>query len=261
MSDEKLKNTEHADLSENSENIGINENNTEEPEVNPNPCEDDPDNLDNLESEVSDIQETTEETPAAVTENFSGQLDETQEKNDADSSNGDELKKITESLLRIEALQEKNNMELSNMHKNYHNGFDDIIRKQQKEIDKFREGLIDSKFDFILGEIARIHGDYSGGESDDFDKLKKRYFYILDELLQFLHENKVEDYKTEIGQKYSPRYCKVIGKEFTGEIEKNGVVIESRNTGFFRDKIVLVPERVKIYVYDEKLKPVENEEV
>ena len=159
---------------------------------------------------------------------------------------------VFEALERIEAAQKKNSGVLREMDRKYHNEFNNVITKQQIELDMFREGLGRNVLNGILKTVANLYSDYENLlQLDDIEKVKKGLDALLAEMLQLLHENGVEEHKSKIGERYSLRNCKTFDKIKTGEAELHCTVIESRNTGFYIDKTVLVPERVKIYVYDE----------
>jgi S1-C subfamily serine protease len=160
---------------------------------------------------------------------------------------------VEEILKRIESQVQENNLELRNIDRKYHNEFANVISNQQAELDGYREGLGKSALNGILKTICYLYSDYESYiDFDDAIKLKKGLNALLNELLQLAHENSVLEYKSVIGGKYSVKHCKVIEKVKTKSKELHSTVIESRNTGFIVGNIVLVPERVKIYVYDEQ---------
>jgi molecular chaperone GrpE (heat shock protein) len=168
---------------------------------------------------------------------------------------------IIKLLNRIETLQQVINNELTDMNRKYHNGFADVINRQQTELDSFREGLGRNVLVGLLKTIAETYSDYEKySNCDDFEKMKKCFNSLMEELLQILHENGVMERKSIAGDKYSVKYCKPYEKEKIGDMERHGEIVESRNVGFYVDKTVLVPERVKIYVYDEFYKKNETEE-
>jgi len=163
-------------------------------------------------------------------------------------TNGDTL----EVLKKIEELQLANKRKLEDMDRNYHNKFADVIDNQQNELDRYRKGIERTLISRVLKTVAGLYSEYEQYiKCDDAEKLKNGLRALLDELLQLLHENSVLEYKSTIGDKYSVKNCKVNKKLKTDDKEHNGTVVEILNTGFYVGNVVLVPERINIYVYDE----------
>jgi molecular chaperone GrpE (heat shock protein) len=172
-----------------------------------------------------------------------------------------DLSIIIESLSRIEKLQQANSKELSAMNSKYHNGFDDVIKRQQAELDMFREGLGRNAVAGILKSIADYYSQYiEVSKSDDPVKVKKCFLSLLDDLLQLLQENGVKEHKSEVGDVYETKYCKISEKVPTIDLDLKDKVIESKSIGLYLDKSVLIPELVKIYVYDKNLIESKSEE-
>lgn len=173
----------------------------------------------------------------------------------------DVQKEISDMLKRIEELQQVNNRRLNEMVCKYHNGFADVITRQQAELDMFREGLGRNAVNGILRSVSELYSDYEKySQCEDLHKVKIGFDSLLEDLLQLLHENGVSEYKSAVGDRYSVKFCKPFDKVKTDSKECHCTVIESRNVGFYIDKTVLVPERVKIYMYDESCTNKETEE-
>lgn len=173
----------------------------------------------------------------------------------------DAQEEISDMLKRIEELQQVNNRKLTEMDRKYHNSFADVITRQQAELDMFREGLGRNAVNGILRSVSELYSNYEGySQCEDLHKVRLGFDSLLEELLQLLHENGVSEYKSAVGDRYSVKFCKPFDKIKTAGKEKHCTVIESRNVGFYIDKTVLVPERVKIYVYDESCTNKETEE-
>jgi len=193
----------------------------------------------------------------ATQESLIDDIDETPKERDISESPPESemssLSFLFETLRRIEQAQQKNSAVLREMDRKYHNGFDSVITRQQAELDVFREGLGRNALVVLLKEIASLYSDYVALllRNDDLEKIKNGFSALLEDVLQLLHENGVEEYNSPQGGKYSLKFCKPFEKIKTADPELNGTVIESRNTGFYIDKTLLTPERVKIYVYDE----------
>ncbi|MDR2750858.1 MAG: hypothetical protein LBC41_09375 [Clostridiales bacterium] len=161
------------------------------------------------------------------------------------------LPELSVALSGIRDLQLANSQLLQAMDKKVHNEFAGVISRQQAELDMFREGLGRNAVLLLLKTFAAIYSDYAKcAEFDDAQALKSNLTALLEDVLQALFESGVEERVSVPGEKYSARYSKPVEKVKTGDKSLHGTVIESLSAGLFADKTVLVPERVKIYVFD-----------
>lgn len=157
----------------------------------------------------------------------------------------------------------KNDRQLTEMAEKYNNRFEKVISDQQRELDKYREGILKNTLNFTFGTVAKIYDDsylalnkIVNSEYDlqkKYDLLKTRFEEMLEEVMQCFRENEIEEHKSEIGTQYNKIKCEVLTKDPTGDESLNGRIIKSYNTGFYRGATILVPELVDIYVYNKNL--------
>jgi molecular chaperone GrpE (heat shock protein) len=185
---------------------------------------------------------------------------------------------ISRQILMITENQDRNEAELKNLnamfidadYKKLNKGYFDILRlydKAQEELDQLRKGLYRQLLEPLLITLARIYVDYLGNlerikdpkqesaeisEEDvqkHFKRLKNNFSNMFDDFLQLLEENDVEKYESKIGDRYSPKFCKVTVKIETADKEQHGAVAKSLSPGFYIGNRVLLPEQVEVYVF------------
>lgn len=82
---------------------------------------------------------------------------------------------------------------------------------------------------------------------------KKNLISLFEQLEDILRDYGAEIYRSEIGSSRKTRVCKIIGKVATDQKEKHNTIALSRRPGVIRNRNVLSPEFVDVYVYDPNL--------
>jgi len=164
----------------------------------------------------------------------------------------DRMDTISSLLDSIEAMREKqneNSRRLRDMHRDYHNGFANIISNMQSELDEHRRR---TKHELLKPFIKFLAELYSNNIDiltlDQGVKREMRIVELFQDILDYLEQHNVSTHLSTENEQYSKRYCKVVGKIETADANAHGKVAESRCIGFYIDNDVLVPERVRIYV-------------
>jgi molecular chaperone GrpE (heat shock protein) len=165
------------------------------------------------------------------------------------------MNEIHRQILMITENQDRNGQELKNLYSNYSN----ILRlhdKTAEELDQHRQGLYRQLLDPVLSGLARIYIDYLGNlerlEREDLKdtRLTNNFSNMFGDLLQLLEENDIEIHVSKIGDKYSPKFCKIGKKAQAAEREQHGTVVKSISPGFHIGNRVLVPENVEVYIFN-----------
>ena len=158
----------------------------------------------------------------------------------------------------IAAKQDRNDRQLSQTLRE-NAAFQVQVRQgMQKDIDSYKEQLSSGRFDPILKEIATVYVEYQGLLDDGSmsERSRKNISAMFEQLGDILTDYGAEIRNSEPGRLRQTRVTKVIGKIPTGDSEKHNTVAVSRKPGVIKDRVVLYPEFVDIYVYD----PNENAE-
>ncbi|GHV93998.1 hypothetical protein AGMMS50293_03180 [Spirochaetia bacterium] len=165
------------------------------------------------------------------------------------------MNEISRQILMITENQDRNAQELKNLYTNYSS----ILRIHDKtadELDRHNKGLYRQLLDPILLGLARIYIDYLGNverlkvEQLEDPRLKDNFSNMFEDIKQLLNENDVETYESKAGDKYSPKFCKIVDKTQVSEKEQHGTVIKSRSPGFHIGNRVLIPENVEVYIFN-----------
>jgi hypothetical protein len=130
-----------------------------------------------------------------------------------------------------------------------------VRQGMQKDIEELREQQNGEHFNPILKMISQVYAEYQIVFEDSglSDKTKKNLKSLFSELEEILEEYEAEVVVSEEGSERKPRVSKIIEKVATGEKEKHNTIARSRKPGVIKGKMVLYPEFVDVYVYDESL--------
>ena len=165
------------------------------------------------------------------------------EDNGAEALTLEKLDSIVESTGRIQN-------EVREMRKLYHNEFAGRLQSMQEELDKYHEVERGRMFDGILGEVAKLYSDnYTLVDKIEDPKLQKQLKYLFLDMLQLLESNGVCTQKSEVGDKRNTKFCHVIERVPTNELEKHDTVAQSRGIGFYIENRPLIKEMVDVYIY------------
>jgi len=143
--------------------------------------------------------------------------------------------------------------EVREMHKLYHNEFANRLKSMQEELERYHEIDKGRLFDGILSEVSKLYSDNESVLDDITDaNVKKRFYYMLMDIMQILETYGVIKQKSSPGEKRNTRYCQVVERVATNNLDLHDTVIQSHNAGFFIENRVLIKELVDIYRYSEK---------
>jgi molecular chaperone GrpE (heat shock protein) len=165
------------------------------------------------------------------------------------------MNEISRQILMITENQDRNEQELKNLYNNYSS----ILRmhdKMAEELDQHRQGLYRQLLDPVLSGLARIYIDYMGNierlEREELEdtRLTNNFSNMFGDILQLMEENDIEIYASNIGDKYSPKFCKIGKKTQASEQEQHGTVVKSISPGFHIGNRVLVHENVEVYIFN-----------
>jgi hypothetical protein len=181
-----------------------------------------------------------------------------------ESENVNVEKKNLDSIeISVKSLEEsmiKASNEIKDIHKLYHNVFENRLNSMEKELEHYREIEKGRIFDGILGEISKLYSDNeSAVEKIEDEKLRKRFQFMFMDLLQILEANGVSKLKSNQGDKRNTRHCQVVEQVTTNDKKLHDTVMQSRNTGFFIEGRTLIKEQVVVYVFSaEKINKAED---
>lgn len=129
--------------------------------------------------------------------------------------------------------------------------------KMEKKLEAFEKRDSGEIFNEILREIAQIYVDYYQlfDNEELSDKARGNIDALFGQLEDILLDHGAKLFSTPVGSRRElPRMSKVARKIPTDDESKNGTVAVCRRKGIVRnERMVLQPEIVDIYVYDETL--------
>lgn len=177
--------------------------------------------------------------------------------NDTKSEESEETmrKKLTEleELIReIGQKQDRNDRQITQTLRENANFQIQVRQGMQKELDEFRGKQNGEQFNPILKLIAGIYVDYQGLLEDEtiVGRSKKNVKALFDDLEDLLNDYDAEIIRSEVGSLRKTRGNKIIEKILTGDEAKHNTIAVSRRPGVMRDRIVLSPEFIDVFVYD-----------
>jgi hypothetical protein len=168
---------------------------------------------------------------------------------DVEASQDDTQIVLNSRLDDLQKLLITNGETLTNMHRDYHNGFANVIANMQKELEEHRKGIKKEVAKSYIAFLAQLYSEnFSIISQEQGDKREKRIKGLFEDILEYLNQNGVDEYNSPKDMPYSRRFCKVANKIPTPDAKLHGFVKESRNVGFHIGNEVIVPESIFIYV-------------
>lgn len=130
-----------------------------------------------------------------------------------------------------------------------------VRQGMQHDLDELKEQISGEQFTPILKEIATTYVEYQSILDDENISApsRKNLKALFEQLEDILNDYGAEVFRSEIGSVRQTRTCKVIEKITTGQQEKHNTIAKSRKPGVIRDRVVLYPEFVDVFVYDPAL--------
>ena len=166
-----------------------------------------------------------------------------------------EHEKLISLLESILAKQEKNDRQLMQSLREGANFQIQVRQGMQQELDELKEKVNGEQFNPILKEIADLYVEYQFLLEDETisDRARKNIALLFEQLEDVLVDYGAEVQRSEIGSVRQARVCKVIEKIPTGQRDKHNTIAASRRPGVVRNRLVLYPEFVDVYVYDSSI--------
>ena len=166
-----------------------------------------------------------------------------------------ETQNIPMMLQAIIAKLEKNDRQLTQTLRDNATFQIQVRQGMQQDLDNVREQLSGEQFNPLLKEIASVYVEYQPLLDDEsIAGLSRKNLYALFEQLEdILSDYGAEVCRSEVGSVRQTRTCKIIGKIPTGDKEKHNTIAASKKPGVVRERAVLYPEFVDVYVYDSSL--------
>lgn len=158
-------------------------------------------------------------------------------------------------LQSILAKQEKNDRQLAQSLRDNANFQIQVRQGMQRDLDKLKEQMNGEQFNPILKEIASVFVEYQSLLNDETisDRSRRNLQSLFEQLEDILADYGAEVCRSEIGSIRQTRTCKIIEKIPTGCQEKHNTIAASRKPGVVRDRSVLYPEFVDVFIYDASL--------
>ena len=151
--------------------------------------------------------------------------------------------------------QEKNDRQLSQSLRDNANFQIQVRQGMQRDIDKLKEQLNGEQFNPILKEIATVYVEYHSLLDDETisGRSRKNLKALFETLEDLMADYDAEVIRSKVGDERQTRVCKIIGKIPTGQQDKHNTIAASRQPGVVRDRSVLYPEFIDVYIYDPAL--------
>ncbi|HAE16208.1 MAG TPA: hypothetical protein DCG51_06625 [Erysipelotrichaceae bacterium] len=130
-----------------------------------------------------------------------------------------------------------------------------VRQGMQKDLEELREQLNGEQFTPLLKMISQIYVEYQVLFEDKGmeERTRKNLTSLFSDLEEILEEYDAEVVVSQEGTIRKPRATKIIEKIATGDPQKHNTVARSRKPGVVKGKMILYPEFVDVYVYDESL--------
>ena len=125
----------------------------------------------------------------------------------------------------------------------------------QSDLNELKKQVSGEQFTPILKEIATTYVEFQSILDDETisGPSRKNLRALFEQLEDILSDYGAEVFRSEIGSLRQTKTCKVIEKIPTGQQEKHNTIAKSRKPGVVRDRLVLYPEFVDVFVYDPAL--------
>lgn len=162
------------------------------------------------------------------------------------------IAKLEELIVSVSEKQDRNDRQLAQTLRENANFQIQVRQGMQKDIDTLKEQQSGEQFNPILKEIASMYVEYQGLlEDESISNLSRKNLESLFEQMEdLLMDYDAEITRSEIGSVRQTRSTKIIGKVLTAEQDKHNTIAMSRKPGVIREKTVLYPEFVDVFVYD-----------
>lgn len=127
-----------------------------------------------------------------------------------------------------------------------------VRQGMQQDLDNVREQLSGEQFNPLLKEIASVYVEYQSLLADEsiVGLSHKNLHALFEQLEDILSDYGAEVCRSDVGLIRQTRTCKIIGKIPTSDKEKHNTIAASKKPGVVRERTVLYPEFVDVYVYD-----------
>lgn len=167
-------------------------------------------------------------------------------------ANNSQLMTMLQSILEK---QEKNDRQLAQSLRDNANFQIQVRQGMQRDLDELKERMTGEQFNPILKEIASVFVEYQSLLDDETisDRSRKNLQSLFEQLEDIMNDYGAEVCRSEIGSVRQTRTCKIIEKIPTGRQEKHNTIAASRKPGVVRDRSVLYPEFVDVFIYDASL--------
>lgn len=151
--------------------------------------------------------------------------------------------------------QEKNDRQLAQSLRDNANFQIQVRQGMQRDLDELKERMTGEQFNPLLKEIASVFVEYQSLLDDETisDRSRKNLQSLFEQLEDIMNDYGAEVCRSEIGSVRQTRTCKIIEKIPTGHQEKHNTIAASRKPGVVRDRSVLYPEFVDVFIYDASL--------
>lgn len=155
--------------------------------------------------------------------------------------------------------QDRNDRQLAQALRENANFQVQVRQGMQKDLDTLKEQLAGEQYDDLLKEVASAYAEYQFLLKDENmpERSRKNLQALFDQLEELLEEYGAAVSRSEEGSVRQTRTTKIIEKVPTGQKEKHNTVAKSRKPGVVRDRVVLCPEYVDVFVYDPALEAAE----
>lgn len=138
-----------------------------------------------------------------------------------------------------------------------------VRQGMQHDIDVLKKQQSGELFNPILKEIAIIYAEYQGLCNDEHipDLPRSKIRALFEQMEDLFSDYGAEVVRSMVGDKRQVRTTKIMETIFTADQDKHGTIVKSRNPGVIKDRAVLYPEYVDVFVYQPKLKLKEEQDV
>ncbi len=151
--------------------------------------------------------------------------------------------------------QERNDRQLAQALRDNANFQIQVRQGMQHDLDKLKEQMTGEQFNPILKEIASVYVEHQSLLDDESitNQSRKNLQSLFEQLEDILSDYGAEICRSEIGSVRQTRNCKIIKKIPTGQKENHNTIAVSRKPGVLRERSVLYPEFVDVFVFDPSL--------
>ncbi len=161
----------------------------------------------------------------------------------------------SEIMREIEVLkegQEKNERKLAQALRENANFQIQVRGGMQHDLDELKSRVSGEQLIPVLKEISEMYVDYifltECGLSAE--EIKKNLKMMFSQMEDFFEEYGADVCVSSPGTQRKSRSCRVVSKVPTDDPEKHNTVVRSRKPGVIKDKAVLQPEYIDLYVYE-----------